>query len=65
MKACIKKKVEERNDRIIKAIIKKAENVCKRKSQKLLLMGHMKKFILIGRIKCIMLLIKMMSIYHL
>ncbi|BCN28941.1 hypothetical protein [Anaeromicropila herbilytica] len=28
MKVCIKKKLEERNDRIIKAIIKKAENVC-------------------------------------
>ncbi|WP_066498218.1 hypothetical protein [Abyssisolibacter fermentans] len=28
MKAHIKKKLEERNDRIIKAVIKKAENVC-------------------------------------
>src|SRR5690554_6252551 len=28
MDACIKKKLEERNDRIIKAVIKKAESIC-------------------------------------
>ena len=28
MEACIKKKLEERNDRIIKSVVKKAEKVC-------------------------------------